>query len=148
MAKKRFQVNFEGFAELAEQYDKMGADINQGVEEALKATHQLLTPAIEEAMRPHKRTGNTAESIVKEGKVTWNGNTASINVGFDFHQGGLTSIFLMYETKIYGTPRNKPADKKLYNAAKGEGQYKKKIKEMQKEAFIKAVERSLNSNEK
>lgn len=145
MARKKFTVNFEGFAELAEQYDQMGADIKEGVEEALKATHDLLTPAIQEAMRPHKLTGETAASIVQENKVNWEGNTASIKVGFDFNKGGLTSIFLMYDTKIHGTPRKKPADKKLYNASKGEGQYKKKIKEMQKEAFLKAVERSLNS---
>ena len=81
-------------------------------------------------------TGKTADSIVRDDNVNWDGTTASVNVGFDFKKGGMTSIYLMY-----GTPRMKPAKglkAAIYGAA-----VKKEIKEKQKEIFAKAIKKKM-----
>lgn len=85
-----------------------GKAMKRGVEAALRASKQHVTPLIEKSMTKLPAggiysTGDTKKSIDKDMSVEWQGMTASIKVGFDFSQSGLKSIFLMY-----GTPRMKP----------------------------------------
>lgn len=106
----KFKIEFDGFTEVMAQLKKMDGDVKGTTEKALKKTHEIVTDKAEQAIVPHKKTGRTERSLQKQAKVNWVGTTASVDVGFDIHNGGLASIFLMY-----GTPRTKK-DQKLYDA--------------------------------
>lgn len=140
MAKNKMSISFDGYKDLKEKLDSIGGEsTKRAVEGALKASQQLIARQANEAMLPHERTGTTRKSIVKDGAVVWEGDTASINIGFDLENGGLPSIFLMYGTKLHGQPHIKP-DRELYNAVYG-SQTKKEIKKIQEEVFNKVIGR-------
>ena len=140
MAKNKISISFDGYKDLKEKLDSIGGEsTKRAVEGALKASQQLIARQANEAMLPHERTGTTRKSIVKDGAVVWEGDTASINIGFDLENGGLPSIFLMYGTKLHGQPHIKP-DRELYNAVYG-SQTKKEIKKIQEEVFNKVIGR-------
>ena len=140
MAKNKMSINFDGYKELKAKLDSIGGEsTKRAVEGALKASQQLIARQANEAMLSHERTGATRKSIVKDGAVVWEGDTASINIGFDLENGGLPSVFLMYGTTVYGQPHVKP-DRNLYNAVYG-SQTKKEIKKIQEEVFNKVIGR-------
>ena len=110
MARNRIGLQVEGFEDYMAKLDKLGgtAAMRRGVEEALKESKKYVNPLIEQAMTKlpaggRYSTGDTKRSLDKDMSVDWEGDTASIKVGFDFSESGLKSIFLMY-----GTPRMKP----------------------------------------
>lgn len=133
MARKHWGIQFEGFNELMEKYDKLGGDLKKIATECLEVAPQEINPRLHKAMQKHHRTGNTEESIVEHPKVEWSGSVGKIPVGFSFYAGGMPSIFLMY-----GTPRVKK-DTTLYNAIYGSA-IKKKISAKQEEILMKAIE--------
>lgn len=140
MAKNKITVDFSGFDVLKKQLDAIGGDATKrAIESALKASQQVVAEQVNTAMIPHTRTGKTQRSIVRNSPVEWTGDTAAIGIGFDISGGGLPSIFLMYGTKLHGQPHIEP-DRNLYNAVYG-AQTKKKIMEMQEQAFNKVLER-------
>lgn len=146
MAKNKITVDFSGFDVLKKQLDAIGGDATKrAIESALKASQQVVAEQVNTAMIPHTRTGKTQRSIVRNSPVEWTGDTAAIGIGFDISGGGLPSIFLMYGTKLHGQPHIEP-DRNLYNAVYG-AQTKKKIMEMQEQAFNKVLERVVQ-NEK
>lgn len=146
MAKNKITVDFSGFNLLKKQLDAIGGDATKrAIESALKASQQVVAEQVNTAMIPHTRTGKTQRSIVRNSPVEWTGDTAAIGIGFDISGGGLPSIFLMYGTKLHGQPHIEP-DRNLYNAVYG-AQTKKKIMEMQEQAFNKVLERVVQ-NEK
>lgn len=115
----RFRVEFDGLNELIERITKLDGNVKNVTEKALKATHAHITPKLHEDMKPHNRSGaRTEKSIQDNPKITWAGDVASVDIGFDIGNGGLASVFLMYGTKVYGTPRT-PKDQKLYNDVYG-----------------------------
>lgn len=138
MAKNKIGLQFEGFKEYAEQFEKMGGDLKKTTEKALQNTHDYLTPGIRAAIAKHKDTGKTEGSIADNAKVEWEGTTASVEIGFNLSDGGLPSVFLMY-----GTPRHAkkhpgtPKDKALYDSIYG-AKTKKAVKELQKKTFDRA----------
>lgn len=141
MAKNRMSIKFDGYKELKAKLDSIGGEsTKRAVEGALKASQQLIARQANEAMLSHERTGTTRKTIVKDGAVVWEGDTASINIGFDLENGGLPSVFLMYGTTVHGQPHVKPG-RNLYNAVYG-SQTKKEIKKIQEEAFNKVIRRS------
>ena len=87
---------------------------------------------MQSTIAPHRRTGDTEESLKRNADVTWIGTAAEVEVGFDIDNGGLPSVFLMY-----GTPKMKP-DRKLYNAIYG-AKTKKEIAELQEKEFRKCI---------
>lgn len=140
IAKNKMSINFDGYKELKTKLDSIGGEsTKRAVEGALKASQQLIARQANEAMLSHERTGTTRKSIVKDGNVEWEGDTASINIGFDLKNGGLPSVFLMYGTKLHGQPHIKP-DRELYNAVYG-AKTKKEIKKIQEEVFNKVIGR-------
>ena len=142
MAKNKISINFDGFEIMKKQLDEMGGEATKrAVESALKASQQLVANQVTAAIEPHTKPtgGRTKSSIVKNGEVEWTGDTASIGIGFDIGGGGLPSLFLMYGTELYGQPHIKP-DRNLYNAVYG-NQTRKKISQIQEEAFEKVLER-------
>ena len=138
MARNKLIVDFSNFLEYAEKLDKLGGDLKATAEKALRESKDYVTENIEADMKKHNRTGRTEASIKDDSKVTWEGTTASIDVGFDIKHGGLASIFLMY-----GTPRM-PKDQNLYNDFYG-AKTRRKIKEMQEKIFEKAIKKRMES---
>ncbi len=133
---KKFGIQFEGFNELIKDFENLGGDIRLITEDCLKAAHEIVTPKLKADMNRHHRTGDTEKSIKINPTITWEGTTASIDVGFKISQGGLPSIFLMY-----GTPRM-PKDTKLYNDIYG-GAVRKLIAQRQEEILQDAIQKRL-----
>lgn len=141
-SKNTIGLQFSGFDELAERFDKLGGDLNRITQEALEESQKAVTLKISQKMNKSNlpaggkySTGQTEKSIIKDTKVDWQGSVASIDVGFEMKtpQGtSLTSIFL-----IYGTPRQKPVDG-LYNALYG-NKTKKEIASIQKNIFNQGI---------
>lgn len=133
----KFKVDFDGFTEVMARLKKLDGDVKTTTETALKKTHEIVTDKAEQAIAPHKKTGRTERSLQKQAKVNWIGTTASVDVGFDIHNGGLASIFLMHGAKVYGTPRT-PKDQKLYDAFFST-KTKKEVREAQEEVFYNEI---------
>ena len=127
--------------------DKLGGSnaMKKGVEEALIESKKHVNPLIKQSMSKlpaggRYSTGATKESIDDEMKVEWTGMTGEIKVGFDFSKSGMTSIFLMYGTVVYGTPRMKPVAG-LKNAIYG-AKTQKEVAEIQEKVladYIKEI---------
>lgn len=146
MGRNKIGLQVSGIDEYMAKLDKLGGTdaMRRGVESALKASKQHVNPKIEAAMGKlpaggRYSTGDTKESIDKDMSVEWQGMTASIKVGFDFSKSGLKSIYLMYGTKVNGTPRMKPVSglKAAIYGAKS----KKEIAQIQAEALDKVIDR-------
>ena len=134
MAKAKLKLEFKGLEEYASKLDKLGKSdaLRNTVEKALEESAKLVKEQLQAEMKRHHRTGKTEKSLVEPKKVEWSGTVASVNVGFDLAHGGLPSIFLMY-----GTPKQ-AKDQRVYNAVYGSNT-KKKIKQVQEEAFKEAI---------
>lgn len=127
-------LEFEGFDEAIARLNKIGANVKNISEKALKKTHSIITENAKEAITPHNQTYQTEKSLQKEAKIEWNGTVASVKTGFSISAGGLASIFLMY-----GTPRMKK-DQKMYNAFWGKST-QQEVSEAQKEIFYNEIRR-------
>ena len=152
---KKFGVKFDGFADMAADYDKLGGDLKEIVTECLKFIPQEINPTLHQIMQKYRRTGRTEASIVDNQPVEWEGTKATIEVGFDLSNGGLPSIFLMYGTprhpvkNQYGTPKRPGAkteakgvtqDKQLFDAIFG-SKVNQKIADRQAAIFAAALEK-------
>ena len=124
----KIKLEFEGFEEVIAKMTRLEGDVKGTTEKALKESHRVATANAERAIAPHRKTGRTEHTLQKQAKVEWSGTMASVDVGFDIHNGGLASIFLMY-----GTPRTKK-DQALYNAFYGAAT-RKEIHAIQEEIF-------------
>lgn len=135
------KIEFEGFEELIDKLTKLGANVKETSEKALKATHEYVTEKAEEAVQKSNlpahgkfSTGATEKSLVREPKITWEGTEASVKTGFSISNGGLASIFMMY-----GTPRHMK-NQKMYNAFFGT-KTKKEILQIQEDIFYDELRR-------
>lgn len=137
MARRRLKLDFSGIDKMIEDLHKIGANVKEVTESALKKSRDYINSNLESAMTPHNRSGETLKSIIPA-PIEWNGTVAKVPVGFSVKEGGLPSIFLMYGTKVYGTPRVKK-DTKLYNAIYGK-ETKAKVEEIMREEFQKVLE--------
>lgn len=157
MAKKsKFGLEFSGFNEVLENYQKLGGDLKQITNKCLDFIPDIINPKIEADIAKHKKTGETARSIATGEQVTWNGTTAGIKVGFKIGSGGLASIFLMYGTarhapvNQYGTPKRAgakdnpgmAADRKLYNDIYGRA-VRKQIGEKQQQILQQEIKKRM-----
>ena len=151
MARNKLTVDFKGFKEVFEKLDRLDADTKKFTEEALEKSFETVTPGIQAAIKPHRRTGQTENSLVKSPNVKWQGDVGSVDVGFDIQNGGLASIYLMYGTprhaagNQYGRSGSHPGtaqDMTLYNSIYGTS-VKNKVRKVQKEIFDKALREAL-----
>lgn len=138
MAKNKLTIDFKGFDVLKNQLEKLGGNVKEATEEALKKSEKIVEQNLIEAMNPHNRTHDTEKSIIRNPPVEWTGETATVNVGFDLENGGMPSVYLMYGTTLHGQPHIAP-DQKLYDAIYGAA-VKKEIKKIQEQIFKKAIE--------
>lgn len=137
----KLKVEFDGFDRVLAKLTKLGGDAKKVTEEALRETHSIVTANVENAMAPSNlpaggkySEGVTLESLRRSANIEWQGDVASVPVGFDIKKGGLASIFLMY-----GTPRMSPA-KNLYNAFYGT-KTRKAVTAAQEEVFWNEIRR-------
>ena len=137
----KMSIIFDGFENLAAQIDRMGKDLHAAVDDALTATQQLIQDNLTTAAEPYAAKGRKGyaegdmyKTILKDKRITWMGETAEVDVGFDLKaKGGWHSIFVMY-----GTPRI-TKDQKIYNAVKGT-KTKQQIEKLQQEVMQKYLE--------
>lgn len=141
MAKAKMGLQFDGWEETITKLNNLAGNTvtKKAVSEALIKSKEHVNVGIEKAVSngslPAKgkySTGDTKDSINRDNEVTWQGQTATIKVGFDFKKSGTTSIFLMY-----GTPKMKPA-KGLKTAIYG-SKARKEIAEIQSEIINKHI---------
>lgn len=148
MAKMKMQIpNFDA---LAKQLTDLGGDVKKASEDALKETHRIVTDKLLQVMVPSNMpsknkpgqywTGRTRDSIVMTPTITWDGTKASVDVGFDIDNGGLTSIFLMY-----GMPKMAPVPG-LYDAIYGKT-VQAEIVEAQREIVHNAIIDAMGGSE-
>lgn len=145
MARNKLSVDFTGVDRYIERLQELGEEsTKRAIEGALKASQAYVANSAAQAMKPHDKTGAVSRSIVRKAPVEWTGDTvAAIPVGFKISDGGLPSIFLMYGTKVHGQPHITP-DRALYNAVYG-AKVKRKVRELQRAAFDKVIERVMKS---
>lgn len=135
----KLELNFPMLDKLTKQLQEIeGNALDRAVEKALEDSNAFVASQLDAAIKPHHRTGKTENSLLKDTEVKKNGTEYSANTGFKISDGGLASIFLMYGTKVHGQPHVSP-DKKLYNAIFGAAT-KKKIQEIQAQAFFKMID--------
>ena len=112
MPKAKFRLECKGFEEYMEKLDKIGGSdaMKKGVERALKSSKDYVNGMINVAMlKPNLPAGGkyshggTSDSLDRNMTVKWEGLLATMEIGFNFKESGMKSIFLMY-----GTPRMKP----------------------------------------
>lgn len=129
----KFSIDHDDFSSIIDKLTAMGEAQNV-IEDALKATHGIVTPKAAESIALHHRTGRTAASLDTSPEVNWEAPwLASIDVGFHIRQGGLASIFLMY-----GTPRMKP-DRKMHSVFFGSA-VRNQIQDKQRDIFKRVLE--------
>lgn len=129
----KMQITGDWFSDLAEELDEATGNIKPAVNECLIETQKMITSNADKAIKPHHLSGDTEKSLMRDEKVQWDGNIATVNAGFSIRKGGLPSIFLMY-----GTPRM-PKDQKLFNAFRG-AKIKKEIQELQEKIMRKHLD--------
>lgn len=82
-SKNTIGLQFSGFDELAERFDKLGGDLNRITQEALEESQKAVTLKISQKMNKSNlpaggkySTGQTEKSIIKDTKVDWQGSVA------------------------------------------------------------------------
>ena len=135
-SKNRIGLEFEGFEDIVAELEGLQGDVEKATEDSLKAANKGVAERLGPIMEKPKQTGRTLGSIRDNYPIEWEGLTASIKVGFDFAEGGLTSIFLMY-----GTPTMRPVQG-LKNAVYGR-KTKNMIAEEQKKIFSEAIHKRM-----
>ena len=152
MARKRYGIEFSGFTEMAEKFQKLGGDLKQIATECLDVVPEIVNPSLSKDMAKHNRTRDTVNSIEERPRVEWSGTVGAIQVGFNLKEGGMPSIFMMYGTarhapanqygRASGSNAGMQADKKLYNDVYGAA-IKRKIGEKQQEILDKAIKKRM-----
>jgi hypothetical protein len=124
-------ISFDGLDQIASELEKMDGKLLVAAEEALKATHAIITPKAQQAIARHRRTGHTEGSLWVSPYIERDGLAATVRVGFDIGSGGLPSVFLMW-----GTPRVSP-DPAFFDAFHGQDEA---IADAQRAAFERVLE--------
>lgn len=137
----KMSIEFAGFDELMEKFNRLDARSKEIAEEALKKGHEIITAKAESSESQYPAggrfsTGSTARSLQKSAKITWHGTEASVDVGFNIKKGGLPSIFMMY-----GTPRYMKVQS-MYDAFYS-SQVEGEVLSAAKEIYLKALEEGI-----
>lgn len=130
MAKTRLKLEFDGFVDIMEKLASLEANMKEPVNEALKASAEIVTEQLREEMKPHNFTGQTIRSL-KKPKVIWHGNFAEVEYGFSISNGGIASVFLEY-----GRLKEKPKKPVVTTAVR---KTKKKVKATQEKILLDAL---------
>ena len=123
MAQKRktLQLDVKGFEDLITKLDSLGGNVKGVVADALEQAAETIEHDTIEAVKKSNlpaggkySKGDTEKSIVRNAKVKWEGETATVKVGFDYDKPGAGGFL------ITGTPKMAPdqALKKIYKSKK------------------------------
>ncbi len=142
MGKNKIQFDFSKLSDIAERLDKAGADLEKVMKEVLEDTAEEITNDTIEALSHANlpaggkySTGETEESVVRDPKVSKNGSTLEVDVGFDKAKPGAGGWL------ITGTPKMAP-DKALadiYTNQRYENKMMKELEEKLEEELEKIV---------
>lgn len=151
-SKNKLKLQFNGFNDMFAKLDKLGADTKKIASDALEESFNAVTPGILAAIKPHKDTGKTEESLVTTPEIVWEGTRAYVEVGFDLDKGGLPSIFLMYGTPKHAVKNQYGAtgksangitkDEVLFESVYGSSTLSK-VRRVQKKVFTVAMKKHL-----
>lgn len=137
MARRRggrrvFYAEFEGFDRQLERLNELHGNLKEIVADALEQAADDPTADTIEAMNkkymPAKgkySTGDTAETVIRNPRVTWKTTVATIGIGFDKTKNGAGTLL------ITGTPKMKPNRKlaQIYTRKKTVAEFHKTIDE-------------------
>lgn len=149
MASKRKDLNMalSGLEELAERLQQVGGDLKKAMTEVLDDFADTIQTDTERAVQKQNlpagglySQNDTKESIIHDPKVTWQGYTASIGVGFDKTKPGAGGWL------ITGTPRMKPdlELQKIYGGwAKAQNRYIKDLAFDAKQIMLDHIEEAM-----
>lgn len=138
----KLELDFPMLETLQRKLEEVDGALDSAVTTALEDSNALIAQQLEAAMSKHRRTGKTQSTILKNTDVLKANTEYSANTGFKISEGGLPSIFLMYGTTVHGQPHIQP-DIELYNAIYG-ADTRKKIQEIQANAFFKTIDEVMN----
>ena len=103
------KLDTSGFTEILKRIDSLGGNVNKIVEKTLVEAGEKINADTTGAMAPGDlpaggrfSTGATAASVITDAVVSWDGNVASVPIGFDFSKPGAGGFL------ITGTPRMRP----------------------------------------
>lgn len=106
---KMLSLDASAFADYIEKLDKLGADLQETIGDAMDEAGEKVQSDVTEAMAasnlPAKgkySTGETMESIIKDPKTVWHGSNGELDLGFDKSKPGAGGFL------ITGTPKMKP----------------------------------------
>ena len=140
--KSSIEIDFGVFEALAEQLEKLGADIKEtfsdAMEEEGKKVAEDTKAAVAAANLPaggKYSTGDTAKTIIMDPKVEWSGSLGTIGLGFDKTKPGAGGWL------ITGTPKMRPDYEleKIFTHKKYERDMKKRIMEDLQEEIDKRL---------
>lgn len=131
--KQGISIDFTAFSDLIEQLEKLGANIEDIVADAMEQTAETVEVDTVEAMASANlpaggkySQGETMASIVRNAKAQKNGVSVEIDIGFDKTKSGAGGFL------ITGTPKMRPnyALEKIYGTKKYESTLKKDIDQL------------------
>lgn len=108
---RMLDIDFSNFDYYAEQLDKLGADlekvIGDAMEQAAETVQNDVIDAMNDANLPakgkyHSKNHDTEASIIRDAKVVWHGSLGEIGLGFDKTKPGAGGFL------ITGTPKMRP----------------------------------------
>lgn len=106
---KMLAIDFSNFEDYAEKLDKLGADLQKVIGDAMEQAAETVQDDVIDAMNKSNlpaggkySDGQTASSIIKDPKVVWHGSLGEIDLGFDKTKPGAGGFL------ITGTPKMRP----------------------------------------
>lgn len=135
MGKNTMRLDLIGFSTMLEGIQKAGGNIERAVETALTESAKPFETELKAGIAKHHRTGLTEKSLLASNNVQWDGNRATLNVGFDIAKGGLPALFIEY-----GTPRM-PADPFIQPAIQRNQSKAKKIQQQVLNEILEGIEK-------
>lgn len=131
--KQGISIEFSAFSDLIEQLEKLGANVEDIVADAMEQTAETVEVDTVAAMASANlpaggkySQGETMASIVRNAKAQKNGVSVEIDIGFDKTKPGAGGFL------ITGTPKMRPnyALEKIYGTKKYESTLKKDIDQL------------------
>lgn len=142
----KMSITFDGFEKMMVELERQGTQLKPVVDEALTKTQEYIQQNVESAAAPYANGGRKGyanglmnEAIIKDARIDWSGDLATVKVGFssDHPIGYMHSIFVMHGVPAHGKfNKGYQKDANLYNAVFGT-KTKKEIERIQKEVMEK-----------
>ena len=143
----KMSIIFDGFAKMAAELEAKGRELKPAVNEALEESQKYIQQNLESAAEPYEHGGRKGwakgamyKAIIRNPKIEWLGDEASVKVGFtgdNDKAAFMHSIFIMYGVPAHGKfNKGFAKDAKVYNAIYGV-KTRREIERIQKEVMEK-----------